>query len=361
MEITNNPSTKLGFATREVPVEEMAGVSPMTHAPRVGDLALAEVIKLGRHKRVEVRAGYNMDIFPGDRVVGVFGNRYATDHFEGYVPGRAVEECDMLSVGGVFGEVVSRHSSMSDPTRLRVVGLVSDRDGRPINQRDHGLPALDGSVGGAEVILVVGSAMNSGKTTTVGTVARALNGAGYKVAAAKVTGTAAGKDARFFEACGASPVLDFISAGHPSTYMLGREEVLRTYHTILGHLNAADPDYIVLEVADGVCQRETRMILDSEDAMNKVDHVLFAAGDSLAVESGARFLRERGLPLRATAGTVTRSCLATREAEELTGLPCLNIERMTDGTLAEILDVGRSVRLERREHVAVAGAMGRGA
>ncbi len=35
--------------------------------------------------------------------------------------------------------------------------------------------------------------MNSGKTTTVGALARALHRAGMRVAAAKITGTAAGK------------------------------------------------------------------------------------------------------------------------------------------------------------------------
>ena len=86
----------------------------------------------------------------------------------------------------------------------------------------------------AEVILVVGSAMNSGKTTTAGTLARALSRANFSVAAGKITGTAAGKDARFFEACGARPVLDFTSAGYPSTYMLGLEELLGIYQQHTG-------------------------------------------------------------------------------------------------------------------------------
>ena len=83
--------------------------------------------------------------------------------------------------------------------------------------------------------------MNSGKTTTAGTLARALSRANFSVAAGKITGTAAGKDARFFEACGARPVLDFTSAGYPSTYMLSLEELLGIYNSILGHLRAAIP------------------------------------------------------------------------------------------------------------------------
>jgi hypothetical protein len=336
MDLLNGPGVKYGFTTRIVPRAALAGMVPVSGAPRVGDLAVAEVLETGRHKKVEVREGYNMDLFPGDLLVGAFGNRYATDQFEGYVPDEVVAECDLLSIGGVFGEVASMHSSMAAPTRLRLLGLAADRDGAPINQRDYGLPAPAGS-GGGEVILVVGSSMNSGKTTTVGTLARALSRTGLRVAAAKVTGTAAGKDGRFYASCGADPVLDFTDVGYPSTYMLGSGELLEIYHTLTGHLRAAHPDYIILEIADGVFQRETRMLLDSEPVRRSVDHVFFAAGDSLAAECGARFLSREGLPLRATAGALTQSELSIREAEAASGVPCLSVERMMGGALMSLL------------------------
>src|SRR5215217_3791249 len=289
MQLIDNPNIKYGFTTRAVPLDEMASVVPMYAPPRIGDLLLAEVQDLGRHNRMEIRTGVTMALFPGDYIVGAFGNRYATDQYEGYVPRRPVEGCDLLSVGGVCGEVASQHASMVDPTRLRIVGLVGDRYGRPINQRAFGLPShavgerLESS---AEVILVVGSSMNSGKTTTAGTLARALSRANFRVAAGKITGTAAGKDTRFYEACGAKPVLDFTSAGYPSTYMLALEELLGVYDSILGNLRAANPDYIILEIADGIFQRETRMLLESAEFRRSADHVFFAAGDSLSVESG---------------------------------------------------------------------------
>jgi hypothetical protein len=352
---------KFGFISRAVPLEEMAGWRRMTGKPRIGDLVVAEVEKIGKHTRIETRAGVSMDIFEGDRIVVAFGNRYATDQYEGYVPEGPVEECDMLSIGGVCGEVVSRHRSMGAPTRLRVLGQVCDASGRPLNTRAFGLPprigAANGARSAAQTILVVGSAMNSGKTTTVGTIARSLSRQGYRVAAAKVTGTAAGKDGRYFEACGARTVLDFTSAGYPSTYMLGREELLSLYHALLGRLHATQPDHIVLEIADGVFQRETRMLLESEAVRSSVDHVFFAAGDSLAVESGVRFVRERGLPLRATSGAVTQGLLAAREAEEITGMPCLSMDAIMDGALSGVLDAEREEKLPEAERGFAEGAM----
>jgi hypothetical protein len=354
MQLIDGPIIKYGFTTRAVPLEEMASVVPMHAPPCIGDLVLAEVQDLGRHYRMEVRTGVTMHLFPGDHIVGAFGNRYATDQYEGYLPTRPVEGCDLLSVGGVCGEVASQHVSMVDPTRLRIVGLVSDKYGRPINQRTFGLSShavgerLESS---AEVILVLGSSMNSGKTTTAGTLARALSRANFSVAAGKITGTAAGKDGRFFEACGARPVLDFTSAGYPSTYMVGLEELLGVYESILGNLLASNPDYIILEIADGIFQRETRMLLESAEFRRSADHVFFAASDSLSAESGVRSIREYGLPLRAIAGSVTQSHLASREAEEAVGMPCMSIERIMDGTLSELLGTGRALEWSARDDV----------
>lgn len=342
MKVLSGPILKHAFTTRPVPLKEMAGIVQMRRAPRAGDLVAGEVISVGKNARIEVRSGVAFDIFPGDVIVGAFGNRYATDQFEGYVPVHAVYECDLISVGGVCGEISSRHSAMKDPTRLRVAGLVADESGRPINLRNFGLsPAANGGrkTRGSETVLVVGSSMNSGKTTVGGTIARALTRHGYRVAAAKVTGTAAGKDGRYFEACGADPVLDFTSAGYPSTYMLELEQLVEIHRTLLSHLNAASPDYVVIEIADGILQRETRMMLECEEIRATVDHVFFAGGDSLSIECGARLLRELKLPLRAASGAVAQSMLAMREAEEFTGLPCLATEDMMNGKLLRLLGI----------------------
>jgi len=252
LELFDDPTIKCGYATRAVPLSEMAGLVPATHAPRVGDLVLAEVLNVGKNKTIEDRDGVTLHLFEGDRIMGSFGHRYATDQYEAYVPEEPVENCDMLSVGGVCGKVVSRHTAMGEPTRLRVLGMVGDEDGRPINQRGFGMPPHLNGGGGGEVVLVVGSSMNSGKTTTVGTLTRALSRTGFSVAAAKITGTAAGKDSRFFRSCGARPALDFTAVGYPSTYMISLEELLTIHRKLLARLQASGPDYVIIEIADGV-------------------------------------------------------------------------------------------------------------
>lgn len=346
----DEPGTKLGFATRVVPLARMVHLSRAAFVPKTGDLALAEVVKVGKNARLETRGGVVMELFPGDKIVVSFGDRYATDQFEGYVPAEPVgtsDACDLLSMGGVCGRVLSRHVSVAEPTRLRLLGAVCDEDGIGLNSRAFGLAPLPAPVGlgpdGPEVIVVVGSTMNSGKTTTVGTISRSLSRAGFRVAAGTVTGTAAGKDARYFESSGARPAIDFTGAGYPSTYMLDREELLGLYHGILAYLRTADPDYVVLEIADGILQRETRMLLDSQTVVSSIDHLFFTAGDGLSVESGVRFLKDRGLPLRATSGVVSGSRLNLAEAEEATGVPCLGLDRLMSADLLAVLGAATPV------------------
>lgn len=336
MQALNLDRVPRSFSTRAVPAEEMAGFVPFTGVPRMGDVAVVEVVQIGRHNKIEECSGLTTTIFPGSRYIGVFGNRYATDQYEGYVPRMPVTECDQLSVGGVLGQVVSSYDGFAAPTRVRIVGAVCDRHGRRLHLRDFGLAPRQAPRDG-EVILVVGSSMNSGKTMTIGTLARALTAAGYRVAATKITGTAAGRDGRFYADCGASPVLDFTSAGYPSTYLLAPDELRALAATLIGRLREEHPDYILVELADGIFQRETKHLLCDDAFRRHIDHVFFAATDSLSAECGARYLRSYQLPLRAISGTVTRSPLMTQEAEEVTNVPCAGIERLLRGELAALL------------------------
>ena len=341
MYILDPTRLKLTFTTHAVPLSAMAAAARVSQAPAIADLVIAEVLELRRHTAIENRDGARINIYPGDLIVGAFGNRYATDQYEGYVPASIVESCDVLSIGGVLGEVRSRATNMRPPTRVRIVGAVCDGDGRPLRLQQFGLrPVTTGArapVGELrpEMILAVGASMNSGKTTTVGTLTRGLTQAGFRVAAAKITGTASSKDGRFYLSNGATPVLEFTDAGYPSTYMLEREQLLGVYRTLVSQLRATGPDYIILEIADGIFQRETRMLLASPELRAEVDHVFFNALDSLSAAQGVHTLTEYGLPPRAIVGTITRSPLMMREAEEVTGVRCLGLSQLQAAAAVE--------------------------
>jgi len=137
--------------------------------------------------------------------------------------------------------------------------------------------------------------------------------------------------------------------------MLSLEELLTIHSTLLTHLRDTKPDYIVIEVADGIFQRETRMLLESPEFCRSIDHMFFAATGGMSAECGVRHLRQYGLPLRATAGLLTQSQLAMREAEESTSLPCLSIDRMMNGEALELLRAGRAQQTKQLPRASRAG------
>ena len=94
-----------------------------------------------------------------------------------------------------------------------------------VNLESHGLRPATSQFEQPTVILVVGSSMDSGKTTAASSVVHGLSRSNALVCAAKLTGTASLKDRLIMEDAGAAEVLDFTDVGHASTAMCTREQV----------------------------------------------------------------------------------------------------------------------------------------
>jgi hypothetical protein len=149
-----------------------------------------------------------------------------------------------------------------------------------------------------------------------------------------VTGTAAAGDPGLLRDAGASVVLDFTDAGHVSTYRLPIGSVVAIFEELLLHLVAAGVDSIVIEVADGLLQRETEALLQSPAFRSGVDGVIFTAADSLGAVGGVQWLRDRDLPVTALSGRLTSSPLQIRETAEATHLPVHGREELLDPATA---------------------------
>lgn len=290
------------------------------YIPIAGDVALFEVDSIGKHKNLQIVGKRNASIFPGDRILAAFGNRYATSQFEGHVPTKCLEEFRILGQGGVIGVVKSAHVSMPKPTVVRIIGYAVDGEGEVINTKYYRqkVDYFTGNVpNNAKVILSVGSSMDSGKTTTAGHLARSLKGIGKKVAYLKLTGTVYTKDIDFCRDCGAHFVSDFSEVGFPSTYLCDTEELLDLYQTLLDKTSVIQPDYIIVEIADGLYQRETNLLLKSKQFLSTVSAVLFSCCDSLSAINGVRYLTSMGAPPAAVCGTYTMSPMLIQEVTML--------------------------------------------
>src|SRR3954453_11106294 len=145
---------------------------------------------------------------------------------------------------------------MEQPPQLTPIGLLACADGRPLNLSDFALPVPSAPLRRPPIVAVVGTSMNAGKTTAAASVIRGLAASGRRVGAAKVTGTGAGGDRWLMHDAGATWAMDFTDCGVPSTYRLAHGHVQRIATTLADDLAGRGAEAIVIEVADGVFQRE---------------------------------------------------------------------------------------------------------
>jgi len=315
-------------------------------APRAGDLVLARVEAVGQHQRIELHGGRRAKLYERDEVVVAYGARYAPDQFHAKVPDN-LGPCDLVAGGGVAGEVTARHSRMGRPTRLVPIGLLADREGRALNLSRFAArhaPAKQSPT----VIVVAGTSMNAGKTTTAASLIRGLTRAGLCVGAGKLTGTGSGGDVWSMSDAGAETVLDFTDAGHATTAGTSLSQLQHIAEVIIGGLAAAGADILVLEVADGLLQTETAALLSSPAFLARVDGVLFAAGEAMGAAAGVDWMRRNAAPVLAISGLVSASPLGREEAEAATGLPVATISDLTDPMTAPRLCFGAAVDVPRQ-------------
>ncbi len=303
---------KRAFTTRRVPSNDMRTlVSGDDIRPVSGNLVLATVVELGKHQKIERPNGRRALMMPGDEIIVCYGNRYAPDQFEALVADD-LGLCDLVAGGGIASREVARHERMLAPTRILPVGLIGDADGRPLNLFDYRVDYSD-SGRPIQVVLVVGTAMNAGKTFTAASVIKGLKDAGYRVAGIKATGTGSGGDLWKMKDMGAEVVLDFTDAGFASTYKIPDERIEEGVIGLIRQAARRRCAFAVVEIADGLQHRETATLLRSERLQAMVSKVVFAAYDSLGARAGYEELSALGYRVEAISGQVTRSPLAMRE------------------------------------------------
>ncbi|GAB5470342.1 MAG: hypothetical protein Kilf2KO_33720 [Rhodospirillales bacterium] len=336
---------KWAFATRRVARGDASRLLPDLASAKSGDLVLGRVVSIGSHKKIQLAEGRPSDLYLGDLVVLACGARYAPDQFEGLAelnPAGA----DMLASGGVLGRMRHRHEKMPHPTGVQPLGLLSSGSDKAMNLADYALtPARRPA--GLTVVGVVGASMNSGKTTAVASLAHGLRLAGHRVAAIKATGTGAFGDFNAFLDTGAHYVADFTDVGLVSTYRQPLPRIAAGLETLLADAGRAGCEVAVVELADGVFQKETAELLKMAPVRDGFAGLVFAAGDALAAAGGYAALKDLGITPSAMTGMVSCSPLAAAEAELATGTQVLTRTELCDPDAAQALLVKMLARTQR--------------
>jgi hypothetical protein len=327
---------KPAFTTRRVPREVMRTLVTGRLRPRSGDLVLACVDRIRHQKRVELPNGRKASLFNGDHILVAYADRYATDQFESHVP-PDLGPTHLVATGGVASRMLSRSRKVRDATEITPLGLVGDARGIPINLSDFALPPVQVERERPPTIVVVGTSMNSGKTTTIQNLVRGLSLAGQKPGTTKATGTGSGGDYWVMVDSGAHKMLDFTDVGLASTFRIPLRILERKLVELVDHLTAADSGVILVEIADGLFQQETARLIQSRVFCDLIDGVVFAAGDAMSATTGVALLHNIGLPVIGVSGLVSASPLASREAEAAAGVPVLTKEELADPEFARVI------------------------
>lgn len=318
-------SAKRSFVTRRADLAEAKTL--LTEAtPSSGDLVLARVDSLGQHKRLELVTGRRAHLYEGDEIILAYADRYATDQFHGEVP-EDLSPCHMVAAGGIAAQMISRNAKVKIASRITPIGLLGDENGKPLNL-DRWIvkkkkPKRQTRPG---IVVVVGSGMNAGKTTTVCSTIRMLKQSNLNVAAVKLTGTGSGGDLWHYQDSGADHTLDFTDAGYASTVGLTLNQLETLFHRLHGAV-ADKCDFAVMELADGIFQSETSALLQSPMFQSHMTSIIFAASDSMAAVAGTAWLRQRNMQVSAIAGAITASDLAVSELEKVTDIDVLTMNR----------------------------------
>ena len=235
--------------------------------PNIGDLGLFKVLSIGSHKNIVTAENKKMRLYQGDLFVGVFGNRYATDAYEGEIEG--LKNLSLLTAAGMVGTVKSKNRSIGNPSDVLFLGFLKDvKSNQRINLKRLRFKKCKASTNLKNIVVIIGSGMNSGKTTACRKLIKSFSGKEFKIAACKLTGSVSNRDQD--EMLSASPLytIDFSDYGFPSTYKCELEELLDLFKTMIYDIKKFNPRLIIMEIADGILQRETRMILDSSVISN---------------------------------------------------------------------------------------------
>ena len=231
--------------------------------------------------------------------------------------------------------MIARNERIKNATRLLPVGRLLDAVRHPVNLDRFALPATDAAQD-IPVIFVLGTAMNSGKTLATAQLALGLRRAGYKVAAIKGTGTGAFGDFNEYADTGAHWVADFTDAGMVTTYREPLDRVKAGLDLLLGHAAARGCQIAVMEIADGLFQRETGALIADPWLRARQSGLIFACGDAVAAAGGVAELARHGLRPDALTGILSCSPMAVAEAETATGAPVLRKGDLADPAEANV-------------------------
>ncbi len=268
--------------------------------------------------RIELASGRMVHAMPGDWVIGAFGNRSAT--LEGVGSWSEIQNNSMqaMTSAGLFGAVTSMSQMIPPTLNLEYLGHVV-RNGEKVCMSDFAIGPATGPFN-VPTILLVGTSMSAGKTTTGRLIVHELEKMGKNVIGAKLTGAGRYRDILSFRDAGADAIFDFVDAGLPSTVV--PEKVFRdAIRPLLHKIDSLKPDFLVAEA--GASPLEPYNGTAAIDELgNNIQCTVLCASDPYAVVGVEQAF---GLKPDLVSGPATSTSAAIDLVHKLSGAEALNV------------------------------------
>jgi len=285
-----------------------------------GDYVEGEVIgQWSPLYQIEDRSGHMVKVEFGDWVIGALGNRAATLEGVGsWADITADGQMNTMTSAGLLGLYTSFSTLFPDPLTLTYRGHLC-REGRKVRMSDFAMRA-DTHHFSVPTLLLVGTSMSAGKTTTGRRVCKELDRAGLFVIGAKLTGAGRYRDILSFLKTGAREIYDFVDVGLPST-VVPESEYRAAIRPLLNHINNRKPDLLVAEAGASPLEPYNGEAMMDELGDNVVCTIL-CASDPYAVLGVQKAF---GLTPDLVTGPATTTSAAVDLVKKLTGLRGINI------------------------------------
>ncbi len=301
-----------------------------TPIPRNGDVVLARVREVNpAYPILEEGNGKGVVLQGGELIAGVLGARKALRGFSGRLPARLQKgmPLHLLNKGGVIGECTAFNRELGWPTQLEYIGNVY-REGHSLNLDENALPFIEGPLPEIPVIMVMGTCMNAGKTSVCKQIVKLFAEKGFTVNAGKVAGVACLQDTIAMQECGAKKVASFLDFGLSSTTEI--PTLSPVARSLIHHLADPEPDFIVLEMGDGILGGyNVASLFDDNDFMSRSLCTILCANDLMGVWGSLQWMAQHGKVQQAQrphliSGPVTDSSEGIEYIEENWRIPAAN-------------------------------------
>ena len=284
-----------------------------------GDYVAAEITHTGSGAKIELANGRMIEPLKGEKIIGAFGIRHATLEVTGtWKLISPSVEMHMLTGAGLIGMMTSCSVFSPHPIGLKYLGHVKIR-GHKVTMRQM-LPKIELQPFQLPVILLVGTSMSAGKTTTARVITRQLKLMGKKVVAAKLTGAGRYRDILAVHDAGADFIFDFVDVGLPST-VCDRTEYIDAFHQVVSMMANTDADVAVVEIGASPLEPYNGDVAIHLLRKN-IQSVILCASDPYAVYG---VMKSFDLTPDLVSGPATNTIAAVELVEKLCGVKAANL------------------------------------